>query len=63
MTPKSYKERTEVTLLGRRLEVLDLTRELGPETPVYPGHMKVAMWDHLTHEESRARLGDTPFRG
>jgi kynurenine formamidase len=25
--------------------------------------MKVAMWDHLTHEESRMRLGDTPFRG
>jgi kynurenine formamidase len=63
MTPKGYTEQTEVTLLGRRLAVLDLTRELGPETPVYPGHMKVAMWDHLTHEESRARMGDTPFRG
>jgi kynurenine formamidase len=25
--------------------------------------MKVAMWTHMTHEESRLRLGDTPFRG
>jgi kynurenine formamidase len=50
-------------LFGKRLTVLDLTRELSPEIPVYPGHMKVAMWDHLTHAESRMRLGDTPFRG
>jgi kynurenine formamidase len=60
---RTYSERAEITLFGRRAGVLDLTREISPEIPVYPGHMKVAMWDHLTHEESRMRLGDTPFRG
>lgn len=60
---RRYAEQAEITLFGKRLTVLDLTRELSPEIPVYPGHMKVAMWDHLTHEESRMRLGDTPFRG
>ena len=60
---RRYAERAEITLFGKRVVVLDLTRELSPEIPVYPGHMKVAMWDHLTHEESRMRLGDTPFRG
>jgi kynurenine formamidase len=61
--PKPYRERTEITLLGRRLQVLDLTREISPEIPVYPGHMKVAIWDHLTHAESKLRIGDTPFKG
>jgi kynurenine formamidase len=60
---RTYADQAEITLFGRRLQVLDLTREISPEIPVYPGHMKVAMWDHLTHEESRMRLGDTPFRG
>src|SRR3954452_16414809 len=60
---QSYADTAEITLLGRRLSVLDLTREISPDIPVYPGHMKVAMWDHLTHEESRLRMGDTPFRG
>ncbi|HEY5058917.1 MAG TPA: cyclase family protein [Gaiellaceae bacterium] len=61
--PTPYTERTEITLLGRRLQVLDLTREISPDIPVYPGHMKVAMWDHLTHAESKLRIGDSPFRG
>jgi len=60
---RSYSDTSEITLLGRRLSALDLTREISPDIPVYPGHMKVAMWDHLTHEESRLRMGDTPFRG
>jgi kynurenine formamidase len=60
---QSYTEQTEITLLGRKLAVLDLTREISPDIPVYPGHMKVAMWDHLTHAESRLRMGDTPFTG
>jgi kynurenine formamidase len=60
---RRYHEQAEIALFGKRLTVLDLTRELSPEIPVYPGHMKVAMWDHLTHAESRMRLGDTPFRG
>ena len=60
---RTYADQAEITLFGKRLQVLDLTREISPDIPVYPGHMKVAMWDHLTHEESRMRLGDTPFRG
>jgi kynurenine formamidase len=60
---RTYTEQAEITLFGRRLAVLDLTREISPEIPVYPGHMKVAMWDHLTHAESKLRLGDSPFRG
>jgi kynurenine formamidase len=58
-----YTEFAEFTFLGKRCRALDLSRELSPDIPVYPGHMKVAMWTHLTHEESRMRLGDTPFRG
>ncbi|HZV50825.1 MAG TPA: cyclase family protein [Candidatus Dormibacteraeota bacterium] len=61
--PRTYRELVEVSFLGRRFHVLDLSREIAPGIPVYPGHMKVAMWDHLTHAESRMRLGDTPFRG
>ncbi len=61
--PKRYSETAEVSFLGKRLQVLDLSREISPAIPVYPGHMKVAMWDHMTHAESRLRLGDSPFRG
>ena len=60
---KMYSELAEISFFGKRLKVLDLTREISPEIPVYPGHMKVAIWTHMTHEESRLRLGDTPFRG
>jgi kynurenine formamidase len=63
MAPGAYSELAEVTFLGRRLKVLDLSREISPEIPVYPGHMKVNFWTHLSHQESRARLGTTSFRG
>ena len=42
-----------VDLLGRRTHVIDLTHEISPDIPVYPGHAKVAFWWHLTHEEVR----------
>jgi kynurenine formamidase len=61
--PKTYSDLAEITFFGKRLKVLDLSREISPDIPVYPGHMKVAIWTHMTHEESRLRLGDTPFRG
>lgn len=61
--PRRYAQLAQLSFLGRRLQVLDLSREVSPEIPVYPGHMKVAVWDHLTHAESRLRLGDSPFRG
>jgi kynurenine formamidase len=56
-----YSEQTQVTFFGRRLSALDLSREISPDIPIYPGHAKVAFWDHLTHEESKLRLGDSPF--
>lgn len=40
-----------VELLGRRTHILDLSREIGPDIPIYPGHAKVAFWWHLTHDE------------
>ena len=61
--PRRYTDLAEISFFGKRLKVLDLSRELSPEIPVYPGHMKVAIWTHMTHEESLLRLGDTPFRG
>ena len=61
--PTMYTELAEVSLFGRKVNVLDLSHEISPGIPVYPGHMKVAIWDHMTHAESRLRLGDSPFRG
>ena len=58
-----YTDTATIDFLGRRLHVMDLSREISPDIPVYPGHMKVAMWPHLTHAESKMRLGDSPFRG
>jgi kynurenine formamidase len=58
-------EIVELDLLGQRVCVLDISRELGPDIPIYPGHVGVAFWDHLTHEQvRRQRLPpDSPFRG
>lgn len=61
--PKAYTELVEISFFGKRLKVLDLSREISPDIPVYPGHMKVAIWTHMSHEESHLRLGDSPFRG
>jgi kynurenine formamidase len=60
---KTYVPIESVEILGRRLLALDLGHELADDIPVYPGHMKVATWWHLTHEESRMRMGDTDFWG
>ena len=61
--PRTYTDLAEVSFFGKRLKVLDLSREISSEIPVYPGHMKVNIWTHLSHQESRLRLGDSPFRG
>jgi kynurenine formamidase len=61
--PPLYRDATKIRLFGLELNALDLSHEISPEIPVYPGHMKVAFWDHLTHAESRLRLGNSPFRG
>ena len=38
--PRAYEELDEIELLGRKVKVLDLGREVSPEMPHYPGHMK-----------------------
>lgn len=58
-----YKDEATADVFGRRMRVLDLSHEISPSIPVYPGHMKVAMWPHLTHEECRVRIGETKFCG
>ena len=63
--PGDYRDEIELDLLGRRVRLLELSREVSEQMPVYPGHVKVAFWDHLTHEQvRRQRLPkDSPFRG
>jgi kynurenine formamidase len=48
-----YSDYAELELLGRRVAVLELSREISPEMPVYPGHVGVTFWEHLTHEQVR----------
>ena len=59
--PIAYTEEAEVEFLGRRYHALDLSREISPDIPVYPGHARISFWSHLSHEESKLRLGDSPF--
>jgi kynurenine formamidase len=63
--PGGYHDEVEIELLGRRVRVLELSRELSTTMPVYPGHVGVAFWQHLTHEQvRRQRLPpDSPFGG
>ncbi len=63
--PGDYRDEVEIDLLGHRVRVLELSREVSTDMPVYPGHVKVTFWDHLTHEQvRRQRLPpDSPFRG
>ena len=51
--PGGYRDEVELELLGRRVRLLELSREVAPDIPVYPGHVGVAFWDHLTHEQVR----------
>lgn len=52
-----------IEFFGKKLHFLELNREISPEMPHYPGHMKTNFWWHLTHEECVMRLGKTPFEG
>jgi kynurenine formamidase len=63
--PTPYRDQTTIELLGRTVNVLELSRDLSADMPVYPGHVGVAFWDHLTHEQvRRQRLpADSPFKG
>ena len=61
--PGDYRDEVEIDFLGRRVRVLELSREVSADMPVYPGHVKVSFWEHLTHEQvRRQRLPpDSPF--
>lgn len=62
--PIKYRPETVVELLGKRVHVLELSHEISPTMPIYPGHQKVAFWRHLSHAESRMRLpADAEFCG
>jgi len=61
--PPAYEPEVVIELFGKKIHILDLSREISPEMPHYPGHMKTCFWWHLTHEECVARLGETPFEG
>jgi kynurenine formamidase len=62
--PGDYRDEVEIDLLGRRVRVLEISREVSSTMPIYPGHVGVAFWPHLTHEQVRPRLPeDTEFQG
>lgn len=50
---------TVIEMFGKKLNFLDLGKEVGPDVPVYPGHMKTAFWWHKTHEETKFSLGES----
>lgn len=54
--PNTYSPESVVNLFGKKVQVLELSHEISPTIPIYPGHQKVAFWRHLTHAESRLRL-------
>jgi kynurenine formamidase len=54
----AYRSQTELTFLGRRCVVTDLSHAISSEDPTFPGHQRTLLWDHLTHEET-VRLGLT----
>jgi len=47
-----------IELFGKKINFLDLGREISPDMPHYPGHMKTNFWWHLTHDECKLRLGE-----
>jgi kynurenine formamidase len=47
-----------VEFMGKKLNFLDLGKDVAPDVPVYPGHMKTAFWWHKTHEETKFSLGE-----
>lgn len=66
MSKKAYcpefKEQTDVTLFGERYTVTDLSHDISPANPTFPGHLKTVIWDHLTHEDTiRSGLTKAPY--
>ncbi|MEW6666746.1 MAG: cyclase family protein [Thermodesulfobacteriota bacterium] len=42
------------TIKGR---IIDLSQEIYTGMPVYPGHAKTVIWEHMSHEESGRTIG------
>ena len=63
--PGGWRDEVEIDLLGKRVKILELSREVSTTMPVYPGHVAVTFWNHVTHEQvRRQRLPpDSEFRG
>src|SRR5438874_2319138 len=53
-----FRDQLELTFLGRRVHVTDLSHVISTADPTFGGHQRTLMWDHLTHEETQ-RLGLT----
>jgi kynurenine formamidase len=53
-----YRVQTEIEMLGRRCLVTDLSHDISTDDPVFPGHQRTIMWQHLSHEETQ-KLGLT----
>ncbi len=45
----------KITLGDQKFVVTELSREIYTGMPVYPGHPKTVIWDHLTHEETQKK--------
>jgi len=46
----------EISFMGRRAEVIDLSQEIFQGMPVYPGHQRTIYWPHVTHEETKGQF-------
>ena len=44
---------SNITIGDQRFAVTELSRTIYTGMPVYPGHPKTVIWDHLTHEETQ----------
>lgn len=44
---------SEILLGDQRFTVTELSQKIYTGMPVYPGHPKTVVWDHLTHEETK----------
>jgi kynurenine formamidase len=57
-----FREQTEVEIFGEKYILTDLSHDLSPKNPVFTGHLKTVMWDHLTHEETmKSGLTKAPY--
>jgi kynurenine formamidase len=45
----------KMDLKGKK--IIDLSQEIYTGMPVYPGHAKTVIWEHMSHEESRRNIG------